>query len=299
MAHKAPESSEKINSLIEEGFIDTEQVDQLREGHYWGMPLVLMADESELSVDAGETLIMTVLPQKRFPIPAEGDMEFEVRTDSENEDKKIFAAIDESIGDVVEFEKIKGEQKLDVNYDEKNTEIVSLYKKSLPHKGIWNRVEEGNKAQIKKSEQYNKIDTIAGKFELHLDQHKDFLAQFYSTFFGLIEIVSQNTGAAIFGEKEMAGMFQKITFSPLANENDIDFDEVLDVEFEIMPVKGSREREWKIIAVVNNKEEENIFSLEAECRITSKRMLERFAQQPKKVVEETKEQVDAIVERDV
>ncbi len=297
MAHKAPEHPDSFENVVyETGFIEKERVDQIREGHYWGVPLVMMADESDLDIQKGETLTMTVFSKKRFPIPEEEYIDFAVRTDEENENKKTFAALDENIGDIVEFQKTEGDPIAPcIFYDDQCLETISMKKNSLPHKNIWNRVEEGNEAQVKKSDKYKKIDTIAGKFEIHLDQHKDFLAQFASTYCGLIEIVSQNTEAAIFGEKEMAGMFEKITFSPLTSEDEIDFDDIYDIEFAITPVEGSKERNWTIIAVVNNKEQENIFSLEAECSITSKRVLERFARQPKKIVEDMKGKVMDIV----
>ncbi len=290
---------------IEKGVIPEEIVNQMREGHYWGVPLVFMADKIGFKPEVGKSIKMTVLPNKRFSIPSAGAIHYEVRTDPENENKKTFVCLDKEIGDVVEFEQIENHTPFPPSTKGEDAvskeESILLEKKTLPHKETWNRVEEGIAAKVLQtgdfdilmrrllglpSKDYKKVKYPAGSLPVDPKKHEEFLEQFKHKMFGLIEIVSQNSAAATFGENEMAGMFNTMTFTPFVNEEDMDF-KVIDVKFLVKPI-DRKERNWNVVIVAENAKGP-IFSLEMECAVSTKKGLDKMLEVTKKLLEEKKE----------
>jgi len=286
---------QRLPENIEEGVIPEEIVNQMREGHHWGVPLVFMADKIGFKPEVGKSIKMTVLPKKRFPIPSEGAIHYEVKTDPENENKKIFASSDESIGDIVEFEQIENfaEFPLSTEYEGEvqSTESISLKKKTLPHKEDWNRVEEGISATVSQTDEFKNVKYPAGSLLVDTGKQKEFLEQFNHKMFGLIEIFSQNSAAATFGENEMAAMFNTMTFTPFVNEEELDF-EMTEVRFLVKPL-DKKERNWKVV-IVAEKANGPIFSLEMDCAVSTKEGLDKMLQLAQK--QQTKEKEEQIVQ---
>ncbi len=270
------EHEQKQIENVEKGIIPLEIVDQMREGHYWGVPLVVMADKSGFKPEVGKAIKMTVLPKKSFPIPEEGAIDYVVNTDLENKNKKTFASRDGEIGNIVEFEEIETKNILipstEYNGERDGVDAIPLEKKSLPHKGVWNRIKERENALVVVSDDFKKVNYPSGSFLMDLDEHYDFLEQFKNKFFGIIEIASQNAGAAAFGQKEMAAMFDEIIFTPFVNEEDING--LWNVDYLVAP-ENKKERNWSVI-VTGEKGNKPMFSLKMKCTLMSNDALQRY-----------------------
>jgi hypothetical protein len=245
---------------------------------------------------------MTVIPKKSFPIPAEGNIQYEIKTDQNNLNTKILASQDNRIGDVVVFDQIKNGDfslpKIDFKGDvQGNERTVQLQKESLPHKAMWNRVEEEQNISVisadNEIEKANYKDS-KGVVSIDLKKHSDFLQKFKNPFLGATEIISQNIGAAIFGENKMAAMFEEITLTPLVHEDNFDVNSTLEAKFLVEP-QDWKGRKWNVVILVKN-ETGPAFSLEMKCTTTSQEILERSLKTRKEgqneVLENTRAGVD-------
>lgn len=293
MAHKAPEIPD-FNENIQKGIISEEEADQIREGHGWGFPLAKMIDLSGVTPKVGTMMEVRMLENNSFEIPQEGGIVYGIKSDPKQEGRVVFVNPQEKEGEMATVENKSTVKMLSLDTEKKE---FPLEKGKLPHKGIWNRIEEGNIAKIDVSKTFRKVENAMGTVRVHLDQHTDFFELFDNKFNGIVEILSQNVAVACFGPEGKAGTFQKVNILPLEELENIDFSKELSARFMVYPTDVA-EQIWKVIIAVQC-EEKPILNLEINARIIPTRALEKkLMKQPQKIIEDIKKEVESVVERE-